>query len=153
MLTSPEMGDEVFMTQRYRIKNPDRVRRFDFISRATISDEAYLDSLFRSLLKPENRRIEPWTASVMSLLNYPTREQQSVKYIRPALEALQDVQRTGDIFFPARWCSALLSSHRSPEAYREVKQFLADHPDYPQLLRNKILNAAYMLYRANENNQ
>ena len=65
------------------------------------------------------------------------------------LELLEEVQRTGDIFFPARWCSALLSSHRSPEAYREVKQFLADHPDYPQLLRNKILNAAYMLYRAN----
>ena len=149
MLTSPEMGNEVFMTQRYRINNPDRVRRFDFISRATINDVAYLDSLFESLLKPENRRIEPWTASVMSLLNYPTREQQSVKYIRPALEALREVQRTGDIFFPARWCSALLSSHRSPEAYREVKRFLADHPDYPPLLRNKILNAAYMLYRAN----
>ncbi|MGN0214505.1 MAG: M1 family metallopeptidase [Muribaculaceae bacterium] len=149
MHTSPDMSDEVFMTQRYRINNPDRVRRFDFISRATINDVTYLDNLFNSLLKPENRRIEPWTASVMSMLNYPTREQQSVKYIRPALEALQDVQRTGDIFFPARWCSALLSNHRSPEAYREVKQFLADHPDYPPLLRNKILNAAYMLYRAN----
>ena len=47
----------------------------------------------------------------------------------------------------------IYSAHRSPEAYREVKQFLADHPDYPPLLRNKILNAAYMLYRANENNQ
>lgn len=48
----------------------------------------------------ENRRIEPWTATVLSYLNHPARESYSIKYIRPALEALLDVQRTGDIFFP-----------------------------------------------------
>ncbi|MGM9804206.1 MAG: M1 family metallopeptidase [Muribaculaceae bacterium] len=150
MRTNAELCDEVYMTQRFRIGNPDRVRQYDFISRATINDDDYLDSLFTSLLIPENRRIEPWTASVLGLLNYPTRELKSVKYIRPGLEALRDVQRTGDIFFPARWCSALLGSHRSPQAYQEVKNFLNDNPDYPTLLKNKILNAAYMLYRANE---
>ena len=92
----------------------------------------------------ENRRIEPWTATALSYLNHPARESYSIKYIRPALEALLDVQRTGDIFFPKNWVNALLSQHRSPEAYR------AAHPDYPVLLKNKILQAAYPLYRANK---
>ena len=35
------------------------------------------------------------------------------------------------------------------EAYREVEAFFAAHPDYPVLLKNKILQAAYPLYRAN----
>lgn len=60
-----------------------------------------IDSLFRSLLQAENRRIEPWAATTLSYLNHPTRQDYAVKYIRPALEKLTEVQRTGDIFFLA----------------------------------------------------
>ena len=123
------------------------MRQFDFIARALTPDTKACDTLFRSLLKAENRRIEPWTATVLRYLNHPLRDEYSVKYIRPALEALQDVQRTGDIFFPKNWVSALLGGHRCEAAYAEVQAFLADHPDYPVLLKNKILQAAYPLYR------
>ena len=149
-LRMPEHSNELLTTQRQRLSNPDRLREFDFISRAVIPDTLKLNVLFQSLMLAENRRIEPWTATVLSYLNHPVRENHSVKYIRPALEALLDVQRTGDIFFPKNWVNALLSQHRSPEAYREVEAFLAAHPDYPVLLKNKILQAAYPLYRANK---
>lgn len=148
-LRMPEQSKTLLTTQRQRLKNPDRLREFDFISRAVTPDTLELDALFRSLMLAENRRIEPWTATVLSYLNHPARESYSIKYIRPALEALLDVQRTGDIFFPKNWVNALLSQHRSPEAYREVEAFFAAHPDYPVLLKNKILQAAYPLYRAN----
>ena len=100
-------------------------------------------------MQAENRRIEPWTASILSYLNHPLRESSSVRYIRPGLDILEEVQRTGDIFFPRNWAGALLGSHRSPEAWQEVQKFLQDNPDYPVLLRNKILQAAYSLFRAN----
>ena len=148
-LRMPEQSKTLLTTQRQRLKNPDRLREFDFISRAVTPDTLELDALFRSLMLAENRRIEPWTATVLSYLNHPARESYSIKYIRPALEALLDVQRTGDIFFPKNWVNALLSQYRSPEAYREVEAFFAAHPDYPVLLKNKILQAAYPLYRAN----
>lgn len=149
-LRRPSEAKNILSVQRSRISNPDRVRQFDYVSSAAVTDEEALDSLFESLLKPENRRVEPWAATVLSLLNHPLREKQSVKYIRPALEALADVQRTGDIFFPSNWTVSLLSNHISSEAYNEVRHFLDSNPDYPLLLRNKILTASYNLFRANE---
>lgn len=147
----PEMSDSILARQRQRISNPDRTRRFDFIARATVADEASRDSLFAALLLPENRRVEPWAATALYYLNHPLRQTHAVRYLRPALEVLEDVQRTGDIFFPRNWVGSLLRGHRSPEAYREVKSFVATHPNYPPMLLNKLLQAAYSLYRANEN--
>lgn len=143
----PQQANEIISTQRGRINNPDRLRQFDFISRAAVGDTVLLDSLFASLLKAENRRIEPWTVSVLSYLNHTTRDEYSVKYIRQALDCLAEVQRTGDIFMPTNWVSALLSHHRCRQAYEQVVSFLKDNPDYPQLLKNKILQSAYPLYR------
>lgn len=40
-----------------------------------------------------------------------------------------------------------LRNHDSEAAYKEVEAFLSVYPDYPPLLKNKILQAAYPLYR------
>ena len=146
-LHRPGKYDSIRNTQRERITNPDRKRQFDFIVQAVTPDTLQMDTFFQSLLKAENRRIEPWAASALAYLNHPLRQAYSVKYIRPGLEVLQEVQRTGDIFFPKNWASALLRNHKSKEAYREVQAFFEAHPEYPSLLKNKILQAAWPLYR------
>jgi len=143
----PQQSSDIIATQRSRISNPDRLRQFDFIARAVVSDTTQLDNLFASLLKAENRRIEPWTATTLGYLNHFTRDAHSVKYIRPALDVLQEVQLTGDIFFPANWVAALLSGHRCRAAYEEVELFLKDNPTYFPLLKSKIEQSAYKLYR------
>jgi aminopeptidase N len=101
--------------------------------------------LFNSLLLPENRRVEPYASALLSLLNHPTREPLSNRYILPALEILEEIQRTGDIFFPLDWCQSLLSGHHSREASQQVKQFETTHPDLPEPLLNKLRQAAYRL--------
>ena len=146
-LQRPEMYESIRNTQRERITNPDRRRQFDFIVQAVTPDTLQMDAFFQSLMKAENRRIEPWAASALAYLNHPLRQAYSVKYIRPGLEVLQEVQCTGDIFFPKNWVSALLRNHKSKEAYREVQAFFEAHPEYPSLLKNKILQAAWPLYR------
>ena len=146
-LYNPEKYENILTTQRNRITNPDRLRQFDFISQAVTPDTLQMDAFFQSLLKAENRRIEPWAASALAYLNHPLREKYAVKYIRPGLEVLQEVQRTGDIFFPKNWVSALLRNHKSKEAYQEVQAFFKAHPGYSPLLTNKILQAAWPLYR------
>jgi aminopeptidase N len=95
-------------------------------------------------MEPANRRIEPWTATLLGYLNHHLRQAEAVKYIYRGLEEVQEVQRTGDIFFPRNWAGALLGGHTSDKAKAEVERFLCDHPDYPRLLRNKILQAADM---------
>ena len=132
-------------TQLARISNPDRCEQFKFIMRATHPDVAVRDELFASLMEPENRRPEPWTATVLSYLNHHLRQEDAVKYIYPALEELREVQRTGDIFFPRNWVGALLGGHSSVKAFKEVCRFMEDNPRYPMLLMNKIEQAAWGL--------
>ncbi|MBQ8239646.1 MAG: aminopeptidase [Bacteroides sp.] len=146
-LHCPERYESLRDTQRERITNPDRRRQFDFIVQAVTPDTLQMDAFFQSLLKAENRRIEPWAASALAYLNHPLRQSYAVKYIRPGLEVLEEVQRTGDIFFPKNWASALLRNHKSKEAYQEVQAFFEAHPGYSPLLKNKILQAAWPLYR------
>ena len=138
-LRMPAQQEDILRVQRSRIVNPDRVREFDFVARALTPDTLAMDAVFASLLKAENRSVEPWAEKALTYLNHPLREDYSVKYIRPGLEALEEVQRTGDIFFPKKWTRALLRHHHSEEAQREVEAFFAAHPNYSPLLKNKIL--------------
>jgi aminopeptidase N len=140
----PEKADSILAVQRSRILNNDELRKFDFISRACTSDTIALDNLFAQLKSAENRRIEPYAERLLYYLNHPLRADYSVKYIRPALELLQEVQLTGDIFFPAGWLKSLLKAHHSEAAKEAIENFLRDNPNYPELLRNKILQAAYL---------
>ena len=151
-IRNPQQQQEIIATQSARILNPDRKRQFEFISRATTPDMAAQEELFRSLLQAENRRIEPWALKTLSYLCHPLREEQAVKYIRPALDSLPYIQRTSDIFFPMNWTRTLLGRFRSPDALEEVEKFLADNPDFPPLLKSKVLQASWSLQRRNKAN-
>lgn len=137
--------ESIINKERQRISNLDRRREFDYISRGCTPDEAEQNRLFYSLLLKENRSIEPWVERLLALLNSPLREQFANKYIIPGLNILEEIQRTGDIFFPKGWVTALLAGHQSDEARELVKTFLLSHPNYPLPLKNKLLQAAYYL--------
>ena len=143
----PEHYNEIYSTQLERITNADRRNQFEYIMRGTHPDTEVRDALFESLMEPANRRIEPWTATLLSYLNHHLRQEEAVKYIYRGLEEIEEVQRTGDIFFPRNWAGALLGGHTSDKAKAEVERFLCDHSDLNQLLRNKILQAADMRLR------
>ena len=146
-IRNPQQYKDIIATQRGRIKNPDRVRQFDFVSRAVIPDTIEQQALFRSLLKAENRLIEPWAIKTLSYLCHPLRDEQAVKYIREALDSLHYIQRTSDIFFPQNWARTLLRERRGKEALDIVEEFLKDNKDYPELLKSKILQASWNLQR------
>ena len=139
----PDQWQEIINTERQRLTHADMQREFDFISRGCSPDASVQQQLFTSLLQEENRAIEPYASSLLALLNDPSREPLNNRYIMPGMEVLEEIQRTGDIFFPLDWCESLLGSHRSKEAAQLVRQFMDRHPDYPTPLRNKLLQAAY----------
>ena len=143
----PEKQQEIISTQSARIHNPDRKQQFEFIARATAPDTAAQEELFHYLLKAENRRTEPWALKTLGYLCHRSREGQAVKYIRPALDSLEYIQRTSDIFFPQNWTRTLLGNRYSPEALAQVEEFLIDNPNLQPLLRSKILQAAWSLQR------
>jgi aminopeptidase N len=134
--------------QLVRIDNPDRRARFAFIVPALSPDTAVRDGFFHSLADVSNRSHEPWVLDALAALNHPVRAASAEKFIRPALELLPEIQRTGDIFFPRRWAGALLSGHATPSAAAEVRAFLDETPDLAPRLRGIVLQAADELFRA-----
>ena len=146
-LRRPADLEQIHSVQRSRITNTDRLARFDYVWPSLSPDKAVRDSVFASLLEPGNRSTEPWAQESLRLLNHPLRQQEALGYIVPALDEMQEIQRTGDIFFPKNWIVATLSGHDSPEATALVRNWLDAHPDYPVLLKNKILQAADPLLR------
>lgn len=146
----PGKDSEILTKQRERLTNPDRISEFDYISRAAVADVTKRDSLFESLKNPINRRIEPWTASVLSLIFHPIREEKSRKHLKEALTMLPEVQQHGDIFYPANWSKAVLGGMSTKESLDIVKEVLASERISGTLLRNKILNAAFPLFLLNK---
>jgi aminopeptidase N len=133
--------------QHARTQNPDRKARFAFVMPALSADQATRVQAFERFRRVENRRREPWVLESVAYLNHPLREEHAKQFVRPALELLQEIQRTGDIFFPTRWMDATLSGHRSADVASTVRNFLASEPLYPQRLRWTVLSAADELFR------
>ncbi len=147
-IREPDQAEQILGVEMQRIKNPDRRARFLFLLPSLSSNQAVRDAFFESLRDLSNRRREAWALEGLSYLHHPLRAQESIKYIRPSLELLEEIQRTGDIFFPKRWLDATLGGHHSPEAAAIVNDYLADHPKLPARLRGKLLQSADTLYRA-----
>jgi aminopeptidase N len=137
-------------TQLVSIENPDRREEFEFLRPSLDADPAIREAFFEGLRDPANREKEPWVLAGLANLHHPLRREHGVRFILPSLELLEEIQRTGDIFFPARWTAATLGAHNSREAAAEVRAFLKSRPDYPHQLRLKVLQSADPVFRAAE---
>lgn len=146
-LMRPDNWQQILDTQRTRLKTDDERNEFDFVSRACDPEEAVQQQLFEELLKVENRRVEPWARTMLALLNDPTREPFSNRYLEPGLDAIEEIQRTGDIFFPGYWLSSLLGGHRSNEAREIVQTWINGHTSLMPALMNKVNENAYWLLK------
>ena len=145
----PQEAETILAAQTEITKNPDNVRKLDFIAPSLSADPAVRNRFFASLADEKNRQTEQWVLDALANLHHPLRIDQSEQYIRPGLELLQEIQVTGGIFSPKRWLDATLRNHRSGTAVGTVRVFLDDRPDYNEQLKMKILQSADMMFRAN----
>ncbi len=142
-------AEEILRTQLSRFTNPDRKARFTFVMPAVSRDAEVRAAFFESLKDVNNRRREAWVLEAARYLHHPLRADGSARFIRPALELVHEIQRTGDIFFPKRWADATLSGHQSAEAAATVRTFIDGLPgDYPPRLKWVLLASADPLFRA-----
>lgn len=140
MIRFPGRYDDIKATQAARISNRDRMDAFEFIAPACSPAAEVRDSLFSVLLSSEGREIEARASTALALLNHCLRQEDAIKYIRPALDILPQVQREGDIFFPQTWCKSLLSGHSSSESREIVLGYVADNEkNLNPLLLTKVL--------------
>lgn len=145
-----KFAENILQKQFMSLTTPYKKDRLKFLTPALSSSQLTRDEFFRSLEKIENRAHEPWVVEALYYLHHPLRAKSSEKYILKSLDMMEELQRTGDIFFPTDWVMATLSGHSSASAVQVVDEFLESHPDYPLALKNKILQASDMLYRASD---
>jgi aminopeptidase N len=140
---------QILDEQLSRIANPDRKAQFQFVMPALSAETAVREAFFERLRDVKNRRREAWVLQALGYMHHPLRAETAERQIDTSLEMLQEIQRTGDIFFPKRWMDATLNGHQSASAAHRVSQFLERLPKaYPDRLRRIILSSADDLFRA-----
>lgn len=144
-------GYEALLQEQIKsITNPDRKAEMEFIIPALSSEESVRDDFFESLKEKENRTHEPWVLQAQRLLHHPLWADRSIKYVRPSLNLLEEMQRTGDIFFPKGWLDATLQEYQTEEVAAAVREYLKENKGLRPDLKNKLLQSADMLFRAEQ---
>ncbi|AKQ45167.1 aminopeptidase [Rufibacter radiotolerans] len=141
-------GAKLLEKQTQRVTNPDRKARMEFLMPALSADVATRDAFFASLAQEANREKESWVLTALGYLHHPLRAATSEKYLPKTLDLLEEIQLTGDIFFPYGWLSSSLGSYQTASAAATVRAFLANHTGYNPKLKAKVLQAADNLFRA-----
>lgn len=143
-----DTAKSVLKQQLQRITNIDRKNRLIFLMPALSPVQADRDGFFYSLKDRKNRAKEAFVTTALAYLHHPLRQSTSVQYIPESLQLLEEIQQTGDIFFPQSWLSAIFGSYQAPEAKKIVTDFLDKQPNYNPKLKDKILQSTDNLFRA-----
>jgi aminopeptidase N len=84
---------------------------------------------------------EDWVTASLGAFNASDQSALALPYLRPVLDTLPWVQKNRRIFFLGSWLGAFIGGQQSPEALAIVDQYLAEHPQLPRDLRQKVLQA------------
>ena len=127
-------AETIFAAQLARTENPDNRRKLEFIAPSLSADESVRDAFFASLAEARQREVEPWVLDALENLHHPLRIAQSENYLLPSLELLEEIQTTGDIFFPSRWLDATLAKPPLLNRRRNRQRF--SRREAPPTMRN-----------------
>lgn len=139
---------EILKEAKLNISNTDKQKRFVFLLPSLSSDPEERSEFFQSFAQAKNRAKEDWVLTALNNIHHPLRQRDAIKDLKLSMDLLQEIQQTGDIFFPKRWLSSSIGRYSSTEAYQVLQDFLLSHPDYNPILMKKILQATDDLSRA-----
>jgi aminopeptidase N len=141
-------ADQILEEQQIRISNPDKSKRFNWLLPSLSSKSTIRDAFMVSLFDKKNREKESWVQTALHNIHHPLRQTAASKHLRPILRKLEEVQITGDIFFPKGWLSSSIGNYSSKEAYDILQEFLAENPNYNPVLIDKLLQVTDNLEKA-----
>ena len=130
------------------ISNPDRKKRLEFLLPSLSNNEEERDQFMVSLAQAINREKESWVTSALYNIHHPLRQESAKKHLSMCLDLVEEIQQTGDIFFPTAWLDASIGNYASHYAHNTLEQFLREHTHFPLVLKNKLLQSGDDIYRA-----
>jgi aminopeptidase N len=143
-----DTATQVLRQQQSRVKNEDRKKRIEFLMPALSVNVAERDVFFNSLKDRKNRAKEVWVTSALTYLHHPLRQSTAMRYVPASLDLLEEIQATGNIFFPLSFISATLGNYQRKEVADMVNVYLKAHPQLNLKLKGKLLQGADNVIRA-----
>jgi len=140
-------NEQILKTAEEAITNNDKLNRFKFLLPSISNNYETKKEFFESLKQEKNRAKESWVTNAMNNLNHPLHQKESLQYLRTSLDLLDEIQKTGDIFFPKRWLSSTIGNYTSLEAYEILHAYLDANPKLKPSLKSKVLQASDDLRR------
>lgn len=131
-------SDKILAKQLENITNKDKKERFAWLLPSLSSNEKTRDDFMRSLKDAKNREKESWVTTALGNIHHPLRQKNSIKHLKTCLHLLEEIQLTGDIFFPKRWLTSSVGNYTSKEAHLVVQAFLNENPKYNPVLLKKL---------------
>jgi aminopeptidase N len=122
----------------------DDGRKSAYAAGAGLATAENKDKYFDDYLRNKTVQ-EDWVTASLGDFNAWNQTALTMKYLKPALEALPQMKRERKIFFVNGWLSSFVGSRKSPEALEIVNQFLGGNLD-PDL-RLKVLEVKDELER------
>lgn len=139
---------EILEEQQIRISNSDRSKRFNWLMPSLAPKSTDRDAFMITLFEKQHREKESWVQTALNNIHHPLRQTAASKHLRPILAELEEVQLTGDIFFPKGWLASSFGNYSSKEASNIVQEFLIENPNYNPILIKKLLQTTDDISRA-----
>jgi aminopeptidase N len=115
-------ADAVFDAERRRDQSGDG-RKYAYMAEAARPDAATKKKYFDDYLHNPSRP-EDWVEMSLGAFNWWNQPELTAPYLRPALDALPQVQRERKIFFLLAWLNAFIGGQQSEASDKEVHDFL-----------------------------
>jgi aminopeptidase N len=112
-------------------------KRSAYAARAGVATEANKEKYFADFLK-EGSVPEDFVTASLGNFNAWNQKDLTLKFLKPALEALAQIKRQRKIFFVNGWLSSFVASQTSADAQKIVEAYLKQ-PDLDPDLRLKVL--------------
>ncbi len=138
---------EILDKAKAALTNPDKREHFKFMEAALTGDPEIRTAYFESFKSPKYREKESWVQAAAGFIHHPIRQDESIRTLPLSLKLLEEIQSTGDIFFPKRWLDATVGQYTSKQAYDLVLNYLNTNPNLSPDLKNKLLQASDKLFR------
>ena len=110
--------EKIIEETKVSISNPDKLKRYEFLIPSLSSDASIRDDFFISFKEKKNREKESWVLSACKIIHHPLRQKSASKHLMLALEVLEEIQQTGDIFFPKEWLNNSIGLYNSKDAMK-----------------------------------
>ncbi len=139
-------ASKILTEARDAIKYPNKLERFDFLKPALSNNKNIRIQFFKSFANKEHREKESWVLSACYFIHHPVRQDTAIETLDMSLNLLEEIQQTGDIFFPKSWLDNTIGMYSSKEAYNILNTFIDTHPQLNPQLKLKVLQATNDLF-------